>query len=150
MAAGRVAFVAAADDQAPSQIEELAVVDGGTYPDLELQLGEGAVVTGMVVDDSAVPVVGATVELRPFERPNDPQFLKMILKIRRVEVETDGEGRFVAKGMTGDRLIVQASKPGYTTAIRTGVKLDEEDLRIKIHRGVVIRGRVQLASGELE
>lgn len=148
VAAGRVAFVAVADGQAPSQIEELAVVDGGIYPDLELQVGEGAVVTGMVIDDREMPVAGATVELRPFERPDDPQFLKMMLKIRRVEVETDGEGRFVAAGMTGDRLIVQASKSGYTTAVRSGVRLDEENLRIKVYRGAVVRGRVQLASGE--
>ena len=51
VAAGRVAVVAAADDVAPSNIEELAVVDGGVYDDVMLQLGVGAAVTGVVVDD---------------------------------------------------------------------------------------------------
>lgn len=142
VAAGRVAFVAAAQDLAPSNIEELAVVDGGVYEDLVLQLGEGATVRGRVVDDQKQPVAGAAVELRPFERPNDPQFLKMMLKVRRVEATTDADGRFVAKGLTGDRLIVQAQKAGYTTAVRFGVKLDEPDLVIEVQRGAIVRGKV--------
>ncbi|HEB52604.1 MAG TPA: carboxypeptidase regulatory-like domain-containing protein, partial [bacterium] len=145
--AGRVAFVAAAQDVAPSNIVELAVVDGGVYDDLVLQLGEGRTVTGTVVDDRGQPLAGANVELRPFERPNDPQFLKMMLKVRRVEAVTDENGRFVAKGMTGERLVVQAAKPGYTTAVVTGVELDDPELVIELLRGVTIRGKV-VANGE--
>jgi protocatechuate 3,4-dioxygenase beta subunit len=146
VAAGRVAFVAATDGKAPSNIEDLAVVDGGVYEDMVLQLGAGETVRGLVVDDEDKPVIGAKVELRPWERPDDPQFLKMVLKIRRVEVETDGEGRFVASGLTGERLVVQAGKPGYTTALRFGVGLDEE-VKIQISRGAVVRGKAQLADG---
>ncbi|MEZ6037655.1 MAG: carboxypeptidase-like regulatory domain-containing protein [Planctomycetota bacterium] len=142
VAAGRVAFVAAAADLAPSDIPELAVVDGGIYDDLVLQLGTGATVTGRVVDDQQQPVAGAAVELRPFERPDDPQFLKMMLKVRRVEATTDAAGRFVARGLTGERLVVQASKPGYTTAIKSGVPLDDPDLVVEVQRGVTIKGRV--------
>lgn len=145
VAAGRVAFVAAAEQLAPSAIEELAVVDGGSYPDLELHLGEGVAVSGRVVDDRDQPVAGAKVELRPFERPDDPQFLKMMLKIRRVEAVTDDDGRFTARGLTGDQLVVTAGKPGYTTAVRFGVKLDEKDLVVQLQRGVVVRGRVLVA-----
>lgn len=141
VAAGRVAFVAVADQQAPSNIAELAVVDGGVYPDLVLQLGIGATVRGRVVDDQQQPVAGVAVELRPFERPNDPQFLKMMLKVRRVDAVTDGAGEFVARGLTGERLFVQASKAGYTTTVKTGVKLDEPVL-IEIERGVTVRGKV--------
>ena len=145
VASGRVAFVAAAEDLAPSAIEELAVVDGGVYEDIELRLGDGRTLLGLVVDDRDQPVAGAKVELRPFERPNDPQFLKMMLKIRRVEVETGADGRFTAKGLTGDQLVVQASKPGYTTAMRFGVRLDEKDLKVQIQRGVIVRGRVVIS-----
>ena len=144
VAVGRVALLAAAVDQAPSNIEELAVVDGGVYEDLVLQLGEGASLAGRVVDDQKQPVAGAAVELRPFERPNDPQFLKMVLKVRTVSAVTDAEGRFVAKGLTGDQLVVQAQKVGYTTAVRFGVKLDEKDLTIEVQRGVTVRGKVML------
>jgi protocatechuate 3,4-dioxygenase beta subunit len=144
VAAGRVAFVAAAEAQAPSQIEELAVVDGGVYDDLVLQLSEGTALAGRVVDDQKQPVAEARVELRPFERPNDPQFLKMMLQVRRVEVTTDAEGRFLAKGLTGERLVVQAQKSGYTTAVRSGVKLDEPDLVIEVQRGAIVRGKVML------
>lgn len=149
VAAGRVAFVAAAPDLAPSNIEELAVVDGGIYEDLVLQLGEGATVRGRVVDDQKQPVAGAAVELRPFERPNDPQFLKMMLKVRRVEAITDAAGQFVAKGITGERLVVQANKSGYTTAVRFGVKLDEPDLVIEVKRGAIVRGKVQIGDQPL-
>jgi len=149
VAAGRVAFVAAANDLAPSQIEELAVVDGGRYEDLVLQLGDGALVRGRVVDDRQQPVAGAAVELRPFERPNDPQFLKMMLKIRRVEAKTREDGTFEAKGLTGERLIVQASKAGYTTATRYGVKLDEPDLVVEVKRGATVRGKVLLGAAPL-
>ncbi len=147
VAAGRVAFVAVAQDLAPSQIAELAVVDGGRYEDLELVLGEGATISGMVVDDQKQPVAGATVAISPFERPNDPQFLKMMLKIRRVEVTSGVDGRFSAKGLTGERLVVQAQKPGYTTAMKFGVKLDEPELVVEIQRGAVVRGKVMV--GEL-
>lgn len=140
--AGRVAVVAAATDVAPSNIVELAVVDGGVYDDLLLELGEGTAVAGMVVDDEDNPVVGAAVEMRPFERPNDPQFMKMMLKVRRVETTTDVNGRFVVKGMTGDQIVIQASKPGYTTAIASGYDLDDKDIVVKVQRGVTIRGKV--------
>jgi protocatechuate 3,4-dioxygenase beta subunit len=149
VAAGRVAFVAAANDLAPSQIEELAVVDGGRYEDLVLQLSDGTLVRGRVVDDRQQPVAGAAVELRPFERPNDPQFLKMMLKIRRVATTTGADGTFEAKGLTGERLVVQASKTGYTTATRFGVKLDEPDLVVEVKRGAIVRGKVMLGDAPL-
>ena len=148
VAAGRVAFVAAADGLAPSPVEDLAVVDGGVYPDLELRLADGRAVTGRVVDDEKKPVANAKVELRPWERPDDPQFLKMMLKIRRVEVTTDAEGAFTARGMTGERLVIQASKPGYTTATRMGVKIDEPTIEVQIQRGGIVRGRVVDGDGK--
>lgn len=147
VAAGRVAFMAAADGQAPSNIEERAVVDGGYYDDLELRLGEGATVRGRVVDDQKQPIASARVEVRPFERPNDPEFLKMALKIRRIEVTTDAEGRFTANGLSGERLVVTASKPGFTTAVKMGVKLDAKDVEVELQRGAVVKGKVLLADG---
>ncbi|MEY4829143.1 MAG: hypothetical protein RLZZ562_939 [Planctomycetota bacterium] len=148
VAAGRVAFVAASDGLAPSPVEDLAVVDGGVYPDLELRLSDGRAVTGRVIDDEKKPVANAKVELRPWERPDDPQFLKMMLKIRRVEVTTDADGAFTARGMTGERLVIQASKPGYTTATRMGVKIDEPTIEVQIQRGGIVRGRVVDSEGK--
>lgn len=148
VAAGRVAFVAVADGLAPSPIEELAVVDGGTYADLELRLQDGRTVKGRVVDDEQKPVAGAVVELRPWERPDDPQFLKMMLKIRRVEVTSGADGTFEARGLTGERLVATASKPGYTTATRMGVKSTEPEIVIEIQRGAIVRGKVVDADGK--
>ncbi len=148
VAAGRVAFVAAADGFAPSNIEEMAVVDGGIYEDLELELADGVGYTGLVVDDAGRPVPGALVEIRPMERPKDPNFLKMILKIRTVDTKTGGDGRFFAQGLSGERLFLQVSKPGYVTEVRFGLKTDEDDKRITLTRGVTIRGKVLVAAGE--
>ena len=148
VAAGRVAIVAAADDLAPSNIEELAVVDGGVYDDVLLQVGVGAPVTGLVLDDRDQPVAGAEVEVRPFERPDDPQFMKVMLKVRRVSATTDASGRFLVRGMTGERLVIQASKPGYTTAIAAGLELDDPEIVVRVQRGVTIRGRVVTGQGE--
>ncbi len=148
VAAGRVAFVAAAEGLAPSQIEELAVVDGGRYADLELRMADGRPVRGKVVDDQGQPVAGAAVELRPWERPDDPQFLKMMLKIRRIDTTTGPDGVFEARGMTGERVVVQASKAGYTTATKLGVKLDEAELVVQIQRGCTVRGRVLDPDGQ--
>lgn len=145
VASGRVAFVAAAQDLAPSRIQELAIVDGGVYDDVVLALGEGATVRGRVVDDQQQPVANATVELQPFERPDDPQFLKMVLKVRRIAATTAADGTFVAKGLTGERLIVQAQKAGYTTAMKFGVKLDEPEVLVVLKRGAIVRGKVTLA-----
>jgi len=147
LAAGRVAFVAVAEGLAPSAIEERAVVDGGIYDDLELYLDVGTEFVGSVVDQDHNPLAGATVEIRPIERPRDSEFLKMMLKIRRIEVETAADGTFRATGLQGDRLRLQASKPGYTTAVRSGVRLDTEDGEIQIFRGAVVRGAVRLADG---
>ncbi|HEU4417566.1 MAG TPA: carboxypeptidase-like regulatory domain-containing protein, partial [Planctomycetota bacterium] len=106
-------------------------------------------VSGMVVDDQQQPVAGAAVELRPVERPNDPQFIKQMLKIRRVEATTGADGRFLAKGLTGDRLVVQASKTGYTTAVKSGVALDDPKLVIEVRRGAIVRGKVTIGEEPL-
>src|SRR5204862_3384096 len=45
-------------------------------------------------------------------------------------------------GLTGEQLVVQADKAGYTTAVRFGVKLDEPDLVVEIKRGAIVRGKV--------
>ncbi len=147
--AGRVAFMAASTDLAPSNIIELAVVDGGVYDDMELSLTTGEELIGHVVDDTGAPVSGVAILVRPLERPQNGQFLQMALKVRRIEAETDAAGRFVARGLTGETLIVESRKSGYTTTIESGVPLElEEPLVITLHRGVTVTGRVVDAEGE--
>ncbi|MCA8967857.1 MAG: carboxypeptidase regulatory-like domain-containing protein, partial [Planctomycetes bacterium] len=76
VAAGRIGLVAIAEDLAPSPILDLTVVDGGDYGDLLLQLDPGAPFEGTVVDDLGRPLAGVTVEIRPMERPDDPDVVK--------------------------------------------------------------------------
>ena len=148
VASGRVAFIAAADGRACSGIEELGVVDNGVYEDFELVLREGNGLGGLVVDETGAPIVGAAVEVRPMERPDGPDVLKMLLKIRQVECTTGADGRFLAEGLSARRVFLQASKPGFVTEVKFRHDVEEDgELRIQLTRGVTVRGRVAHADG---
>lgn len=148
VAPGRVAFAAVADNVGASNIQELAVVDGGAYEDLLLTVSEGKAFSGVVLDDQDKPIAGADLELRPMEQPTDPDMLKMALKIRQVKVKSQADGRFEARGLTGRDLMIQASKTGYVTNVRFGVKLEERDIKLTLVRGCTIKGKVALADGK--
>jgi len=147
VAPGLVAVMAAKDGLAPSAITQLQVVDGGRYADLTLELGEGDVLSGIVVDGAEQPVADALIEVVPMERPQDPDVVKMVLRLREVTARTGSDGRFAIAGVAGERLFVQASKPGYVTRVRFGVRLGEE-LRLELEHGATVRGRVTAAGGE--
>lgn len=147
VAPGRIALAAAADGLAPSAIQELAVVDGGTYDDLTFELGEGRAFGGLVVDDQDRPLPDVDVEVRPFEQPNDPDVLKFALRIRSVKTRSGPDGRFAFRGLSGRDLFLQASRPGYVTLLRFNVKLDDKDVKLQLVRGVTVRGKVALPDG---
>ncbi len=147
VAPGLVALMGAKDGLAPSRIEQLHVVDGGRYDDLVLELGEGSKLTGIVLDDVDRPVADALIEVVPMERPQDPDVVKMVLKLRQVTARTGGDGRFVIAGVVGESLFVQASKPGHVTRVQFGVKLEQE-LRLKLERGATVRGKVVSTKAE--
>jgi protocatechuate 3,4-dioxygenase beta subunit len=147
LAAGRIGFLAAADGMASSAVVDLTVVDGGLYEGIELRIEDGATLRGLVVDDQDRPLADALVELRPFERPDDPDVLKMALKVRNVTARSGADGRFTARGLSGERLFAQISKPGFVTEVKFGLRLDEPDLRIVLTRGVTVRGQVSGADG---
>jgi protocatechuate 3,4-dioxygenase beta subunit len=151
VAAGRVAFIAATQNLAPSNIHELAVVDGGVYNDIVLTLAEGRTFTGLVVDGEDRPLRGVDVEIRPLDfdgmESNGSNALKVALKIRRVKAETDASGRFTTGGIAGDRLVMTFTKPGYITIRKSGIRVDVEEFKVEMTRGVTLRGRVQLADG---
>ncbi|MEZ5964569.1 MAG: carboxypeptidase regulatory-like domain-containing protein [Planctomycetota bacterium] len=146
VAPGLVAVMAAKDGLAPSHIEQLQVVDGGTYSDLTLELGEGDTLTGLVVDEAERPVADVLVEVVPMERAQDPDVVKMVLRLREVTTRSGADGRFALRGITGERLFVQASKPGFVTRARFGVRVGEE-LRLVLERGATVRGKVAAADG---
>ncbi|MEE9127991.1 MAG: carboxypeptidase-like regulatory domain-containing protein, partial [Planctomycetota bacterium] len=147
VAPGRVAFIAVDDAMAPSNIEELAVVDGGIYQDLELCLDRAGTFSGLVIDQDDQPLSGVKVEVRPVERGRGADAMKMALRVRRVRSVTSADGRFKVQGVTGRSLMVVCRKSGYTTEVRFGVRADQKDLKIKLSQGVTVRGRVQLADG---
>jgi protocatechuate 3,4-dioxygenase beta subunit len=147
VAPGLVALMGAKDGTAPSRIEQLQVVDGGRYDNLVLELGEGSKLSGIVVDGSDAPVADALIEVVPMERPTDPDVVKMVLKLREVTTRSASDGRFTLQGISGERLFVQASKPGYVTRVQFGVQPDKE-LRLKLEHGATVRGKVVATTGE--
>lgn len=146
VAPGLVAVMAAKDGLAPSRIEQLQVVDGARYDNLTLELGEGDTLAGVVVDEAERPVAGALIEATPMERPKDPEVVKVLLGMREVRATTGADGRFVIAGVIGDRLFVQASKPGFVTRVQFGVKLQPE-LRLVLERGATVRAKVAAVGG---
>jgi protocatechuate 3,4-dioxygenase beta subunit len=148
VAAGAIAFMAAADGLAPSRIERLDVVDGGTYRDVVLELGAGETLRGIVVDERAQPVAGALIEVIPMERPEDPEVVKMALRVREVRGLSGADGRFTIAGLSGERLFVQASKTGYVTRVRFAVPLDGGELKLLLERGVEVKGSVTRSDGQ--
>ncbi|MEY2983219.1 MAG: hypothetical protein RL562_3446 [Planctomycetota bacterium] len=148
LAAGRIGFVAAAEGLMPSEVIDMTVVDGGVYEGVELRTREGGRLVGTVVDDRDRPIRDALVEVRPLERPDDSDLLKMALKVQTVVARSDGDGRFVAAGLSAGRLLVQVSKEGYVTEVRFGMRAEPEP-RFVLTRGVTVRGRVQAADGSL-
>lgn len=145
VAAGRIALVAVAPGHASSAVQQITVVDGGVYDDVELLLGEGHTLRGRVVDEQGAPLAGARVDVRPLERPPrrmGANPLLLALKIRNISVATGSDGRFEARGLEGERLLLQVRKPGYVTEVRFGVPVDVKDLEIRLVRGATIVGRV--------
>lgn len=147
VAPGVVALMAAKDGLAPSHIEQLQVVDGGHYADLVLELGTGETLAGIVVDEADRPLVDALIEVVPMERPQDPDVVKVVLRMREVTARTQSDGRFALSGVAGERLFVQASKPGYVTRVQLGVRIGGE-LRLVLERGATVRGKVVADGGE--
>ncbi|MCB9868860.1 MAG: carboxypeptidase regulatory-like domain-containing protein [Planctomycetes bacterium] len=153
VAPGRVAFIAATDSLAPSNIHELAVVDGGVYKDVVLTLDAGRAFEGLVVDQDDKPLPGVAVEIRPMDfggqggEQRGSDAMKLALKIRRVRAETDAAGRFRTAGVAGKRLMLEFSKPGYITVLKLGTKVDAKDYKVVLTAGATVSGRVQLADG---
>ncbi len=150
VAPGAMALMAAKDGLAPSRIEQLQVVDGGIYKDLVLELGTGQALSGIVTDEREQPVADALIEVIPLERPTDPDVIKLVLKIREVSARSGSDGRFTVAGIAGERMFLQASKPGYVTRVQFGLKLDGKEVKVKLERGATVRGHVTQASTDPE
>ncbi|MFW5968800.1 MAG: carboxypeptidase regulatory-like domain-containing protein, partial [Persicimonas sp.] len=110
---------------------------------IELQLGDGATVTGRVVDPSGVPVADATVEVVPVNRFDDeeeidPDFLARMGSIQQV-AETDQRGDFAVGGIGADAVRIRASAKGFAPALSETVRLAGE--------GSADVGELQLAPG---
>lgn len=150
VAPGAMALMAAKDGLAPSRIEQLQVVDGGIYKDLVLELSAGEALTGLVVDEREQPVADALIEVIPLERPKDPDVIKLVLKIREVSARSGSDGRFKVAGIAGERMFLQASKPGYVTRVQFGLKLDGKEVKVKLERGATVRGRVTQAGSSAD
>jgi protocatechuate 3,4-dioxygenase beta subunit len=153
VAPGRVAFVADAEELAASGIVERGVVEGGVYDDLQFVLGKGLVLQGRVVDERGEPIAGALVDVRPIERPVDPDVVKLLLRVRRTQALTDREGRFVLGGLPESRLLVRASHDAHVGEALFGVEareVSDAGVELTLQRHATVRLRVLAAPGPAE
>ncbi len=76
-------------------------------PLVTVQLNEGGVIAGVVVNAGGQPVVGAVVETRPNDLDDNPftqMFASMIpAKVTRTQMQTDAQGRFELKLLNAGR-----------------------------------------------
>ncbi|HLU40445.1 MAG TPA: carboxypeptidase-like regulatory domain-containing protein [Planctomycetota bacterium] len=86
-------------------------------PHLTVQLNEGGVIAGVVVDANGAPVAGAAVETRPNDLDDNPftvMFAGMIpSKVTRAQGQTDAQGRFEFKLLNAGRYQIKVSHPEY-------------------------------------
>jgi uncharacterized GH25 family protein len=86
-------------------------------PLLTVQLNEGGVIDGVVVNANGQPVAGATIETRPNDLDDNPftaMFSSMIpAKVTRTQVQSDAEGRFTLKLLNAGRYQLKVTHPEY-------------------------------------
>lgn len=154
---GRYALEAVAEGYAPGRSAEFDVERGREAGPVEIRLGQGAAVHGLVVDSSGQPIPGATVKLNPngyvpnpilaiFEAfPNSP-------KPRTYSARTGTDGSFRIERVAPGVYQVEASHPAYTRRAVNDVRLaadaDTDAGRIVLSSGGTIVGTCVSSSGE--
>jgi protocatechuate 3,4-dioxygenase beta subunit len=133
----------------PLRVRRLAIPEGvGPVRLGTLILTPGTVLRGRVTDSAGQPLAEASVWLAP----DTGQSMAAIEALRREEptTVTDGEGRFRIEDLPlRQKVHLLFAREGYLSVPRLGLPLPHEgELRIRLERGVQLRGRVLGEGGE--
>lgn len=122
-----------------------------TATPLVIRLEPEAVLQGRVMNEEEYPVAGARVTMRwQAFLPEDPErpLGEPVLK----DTRTEPDGRFEIRGIPAGSVSFGVSAHGYVTLEDVKVELPQPpeagELRLVLHRGAVLQGRVTTASGE--
>jgi protocatechuate 3,4-dioxygenase beta subunit len=139
--AGLVAITALEDGFAPSEPKTAFMADGGSL-ELELVLGKGWSLKGIVVDENEKPLSGVPVVARNFEQPRGMD-LQMLARLYPVRTKTEKDGSFVIRGLTSSRVFVEARREGFFPG-RASRKRENGNklLKLVLGRGGFLQGKV--------
>ncbi|HEY6038095.1 MAG TPA: carboxypeptidase-like regulatory domain-containing protein, partial [Kofleriaceae bacterium] len=101
--------------------------------DVVILVGRGAAIRGIVIDDDGAPVANAKVGL---------------LRDSSHDTRSDAKGAFALVGLAPDAYPIAAESDDYVwtqpTIVELGAK-DVVDVRVRVHRGIHVKGRVEPA-----
>ena len=101
--------------------------------DVVILVGRGAAIRGFVVDENGAPVANASVGL---------------MRDTVHDVKTDAKGAFALTGLAPGAYAITAESEDFVWTRPTNVELgtkDVVDVRVRVHRGVRVKGRVEPA-----
>jgi hypothetical protein len=116
---------------APSEAEDLSLARDEVRAGLEVRLRTAAELSGVVRDDSGVPVEGASVSCARSDEPD--------LKPKRAR--SGAEGVFRITGISAGEHSLVVSAPGYANSRLDGLRVDgleSEQVELVLERGVEV------------
>jgi hypothetical protein len=144
VAEGEYAVEIVSADFMPEAISPVKVSGGNVTEVGTVRLRRGGSIVGTVVDASADPVPGATIQaVAPGLR---------IYWMEENAVSSDRQGRFRLQGLTDGKVMVMASHPGYAETRLEGVEVDSRsgsssEVEIVMRRGGALEGVVRTGDG---
>jgi protocatechuate 3,4-dioxygenase beta subunit len=142
LAAGRYNLRASAPRFAPGFVSDVLADPGPQREPIEIVLGPGAVLEGIVVDGESNPIEGAEVAL-------DELMSFMDAFQGRQATLTDATGRFVFPSVAGGRYILATRAEGHPLTIRAPLTIPHRGkLTIRLAGSATLRGKIKDQSGE--
>ena len=111
-----------------------------TLPAVEVQLEAGLAIAGQVVDEGGEPLSGFVVALTPKEQAGHDS----------PRATTDADGRFAIDSLPDAEwiLLVQVGSSGYMVEAGRSVKSGDQDVRVVLQKGGVIKGEAYGPNGK--
>jgi len=154
--AGDFVVEAWAPGYAPGFSSNFTVAPGVPMAGILIQLGQGGMITGRVVDGDGKPVAMAKVTTHDNEWSDDP-FTQALgatypTNATSATARTGADGKFMIQGLTPETYQITVNAQGFTEFMRRDLRVTEgQDTKvgdIKVGRGGMVRGTLFDASGK--